>query len=231
MSAPSPDPRTGHRAMSVTVLGHNQDGRLTFTCQRRHGNVLLVNDARAFTDQALQAGGRVSMPWVEAAGSMAATIGDCNGDGWDDLFVTRLGYARSTWATHGGFTRTEWPPPRRASSRRGLSAGRRFVDYDNDSDLDIFIANGDALYCWVGKPAYWKTARTAPFSDAARRGGSSSHEGPRTGQRVADFDNDGRMDILATRWRPPFLLGPRQSRHHWLKLDSKAAQQRDGFGR
>src|SRR5260370_41313022 len=81
-----------HRAMYVAVLDYNRDGAPDlYLSNDGTPNVLLVNDGKGhFKDMAFQAGVALNA-LGEAAGAMAAAIGDCNGDGFDAIFVTRLG--------------------------------------------------------------------------------------------------------------------------------------------
>src|SRR6516225_24292 len=83
----------GHRAMSVAVFDSNSDGAPDlYISNDGTPNLLLLNDGKGhFRDVALQMGVAFNA-MGEAAGSMAATIGDCNGDGYEDVLVTRLGY-------------------------------------------------------------------------------------------------------------------------------------------
>ena len=70
--------------------------------QRRHAQrAARQRWQRQFKDMAPQAGVAFNA-MGEAAGSMASTIGDCNGDGYDDIFVTRLVTVHYTWAAQKG---------------------------------------------------------------------------------------------------------------------------------
>jgi hypothetical protein len=76
-------------------------------------NLLLTNDGKGhFKDVAIQCGVGFDQSGM-AAGSMGASVGDCNGDGLPDLLVTRLALplsricaaaAYSVWITMGGWT-------------------------------------------------------------------------------------------------------------------------------
>jgi len=226
----------GHRAMSVAVLDYNQDGAPDlYLSNDGTPNLLLVNDGKGhFKDVAMSAGVAFNA-MGEAAGSMAATVGDCNMDGYDDMLITRLGYG----SLYMGGPKGVFEDRMMASGLGALTAqyvgwGGNFVDFDNDGDLDIIIANGDAHYL-VGWPSLLLENRgDGVFSDAAEKGGAFFKTKIRgRGSAVADYDNDGRLDIIITTIGDrPILLHNRGSfSNHWLKLDLQGTKSnRDGFG-
>jgi hypothetical protein len=226
----------GHRAMSVTVLDYNRDGAPDlYVSNDGTPNVLLVNDGKGhFKDLAPQAAVAFNA-MGEAAGSMAATIGDCNGDGYDDIFVTRLGYG----SLYLGNAKGVYDDRMMASGLGSLTAqfvgwGGCFLDFDNDGDLDIFIANGDAHYLVGWESLLLENTGEGKYVDAAEKGGAYFKTKVRArGSAVADFDNDGRMDVVVTTMGDrPFLLHNRdQSGNHWITLDLVGTRSnRDGFG-
>ena len=226
----------GHRAMSVAVLDYNQDGAPDlYLSNDGTPNVLLVNDGKGhFKDLAPQAGVAFNA-MGEAAGSMAATIGDCNGDGLDDILVTRLGYGSLYMGTAKGI----YDDRMMASGLGSLTAqfvgwGGCFLDYDNSGRLDILIANGDAHYLVGWESLLLENRGDGTFTDAAAKGGAYFRTKVRArGSCVADYDNDGRMDILVTAMGDRcFLLHNRdQSGNHWLTLDLEGTKSnRDGYG-
>ena len=226
----------GHRAMSVAVFDYNNDGAQDlYVSDDGTPNLLLVNDGKGhFKDMALQAGVAFNA-MGEAAGSMAATIGDCNGDGLQDLLVTRLGYGSLYMGTTNGI----YDDRMMASGLGSLTAqfvgwGGCFLDFDNSGKLDIFIANGDAHYLLGWESLLLENRGDGTFTDAAAKGGAYFKiKINARGSAVADYDNDGRMDIIVTTiGNRPFLLHNRdKSGNHWLTLDLEGTKSnRDGFG-
>jgi hypothetical protein len=226
----------GHRAMSVAVFDYNNDGAPDlYISNDGTPNLLLVNDGRGhFKDAALQAGVAFNA-MGEAAGSMAATIGDCNNDGLQDILVTRLGYG----SLYMGQTNGIYDDRMMASGLGSLTAqfvgwGGCFLDFDNSGKLDIFIANGDAHYLVGWESLLLENRGDGTFTDAAAKGGAYFKTKVRArGSAVADYDNDGRMDIIVTTMGDrPFLLHNRdRSGNHWLSLDLEGTKSnRDGFG-
>ena len=227
---------TGHRAMSVAVLDYNQDGAPDlYISNDGTPNLLLANDgAGHFKDVALEAGVAFNA-MGEAAGSMAATVGDCNGDGFNDILVTRLGYGSLYMGTPKGI----YDDRMMASGLGTLTAqfvgwGGCFLDFDNDGDLDIFIANGDAHYLVGWESLLLENRGDGSYMDAAAKGGAYFKTKVRArGSAVADYDNDGRPDVVVTTMADrPFLLHNReQSGNHWITLDLEGTRSnRDGFG-
>ena len=111
--------------------------------------------------------------------SMGITVGDVDGDGDFDLFMTHLVNQTNTlYLNDGGFGFED------ASAARGLGApslkftgfGTSFFDYDHDADLDLAIVNGrvdknpphpDAL---LGE--YWNLYAEPNFLPRERRQGA-----------------------------------------------------------
>jgi hypothetical protein len=226
----------GQRAMSVAVFDYNNDGAPDlYISNDGTPNLLLVNDGKGhFKDVAPEAGVAFNA-MGEAAGSMAATIGDCNNDGQEDILVTRLGYG----SLYMGTTKGMFDDRMMASGLGSLTAqfvgwGGCFLDFDNSGKLDIFIANGDAHYLVGWESLLLENRGDGTFADAAAKGGAYFTTKVRArGSAVADYDNDGRMDIIVTTMGDrSFLLHNRdKSGNHWLTLDLEGTKSnRDGFG-
>ena len=75
--------------------------------------------------------------------------------------------------------------------------GGVLLDYDNDGDLDLFVANGNAHHEYTEEDILAANDGAANFTDVAR------DSGPYFGQKYVgrgatcgDYDNDGDLDIL-----------------------------------
>ena len=226
----------GHRAMSVSAFDANQDGYTDlYVCNDDTPNALWLNDGHGhFHDVALETGTAFNSIG-EAPGSMNAAIADANGDGLPDLFITRLGYGSLYLRTAKGFY-----DDRMYASGLGLLTqkyvgwGGIFLDFDNDGDPDLFIANGDAFTLEGTHSLLLENQGRGKFSDASDKGGAffKSRINGR-GSAVVDFDNDGRLDVLVTALADrPFLLRNRcPMKNHWLKLDLEGTRSnRSGYG-
>jgi enediyne biosynthesis protein E4 len=69
---------------------------------------------------------------------MGVCVGDFDGDGWDDLYVTALGPNR-LYRNQGDGTFTDVAAAAGVAAG-GWSTGCGFADYDRDGDLDLFVA-------------------------------------------------------------------------------------------
>jgi hypothetical protein len=226
----------GHRAMSVAVFDYNHDGAPDlYISNDGTPNLLLLNDGKGHFKDVAPAAGVAFNAMGEAAGSMAATIGDCNNDGQEDILVTRLGYGSLYMGATNGF----YDDRMMASGLGSLTAqfvgwGGCFLDFDNRGKLDIFIANGDPHYLVGWESLLLENRGDGTFVDAAARGGAYFKAKINArGVAVADYNNDGHMDLIVTTiGNRPFLLRNRdQSGNHWLTLDLEGTKSnRDGFG-
>lgn len=75
----------------------------------------------------------------------------------------------------------------------GLVNGAVFSDLDDDGDLDL------ALACEWGPVRVLRNER-GRFSDATEALGLAQYKGWWNGVSVGDFDEDGRMDLIASNW-------------------------------
>jgi hypothetical protein len=171
----------------------------------------------------------------EAPGSMNAATGDLNGDGLTDLFVTRLGYGSLYLRNARGlYDDRMYASGLGELTEKLVGWGGVVVDFDNDGDRDLFVANGDAFTLPGTRSLLLENDGSARFQDAAERGGRFFRT-PVNGRGAAtlDFDNDGQQDLLIT------TLGDRaillRNRHkpgpHWLTLALKGTRgNRNAYG-
>lgn len=226
----------GHRAMSVCAFDFDKNGwQDLYLCNDGTPNVLLVNDGQGrFEDRAVKL-------WVafnalgEAAGSMTAAVGDCNGDLLPDILVSRLGYGSLYLGSPGKiFTDQMMDSGLGMLTAQYVGWGSNFLDFDNDGDLDIFIANGDAHHLVGWESLLLENSGQGKFTDAALKGGVYFKTKIRArGSVTLDYDNDGATDVLVTTMGDrPFLLRNRLAREaHWIAFDLQGTKSnRDGFG-
>jgi enediyne biosynthesis protein E4 len=227
---------SGHRAMSAAVFDCNNDGAPDlYISNDGTPNLLLVNDGKGHFKDTAAAAAVAFNAMGEAAGSMAAAVGDCNNDGIQDILVTRFGYGSLYMGTARGF----FDDRMMASGLGALTAqfvgwGGCFLDAGNAGKLDIFIANGDPHYLVGWECLFLENNGAGAFSDGAGKAGAWFKTKIRgRGAAVADYDNDGRMDVVVTALADrPFLLHNRgKDAGHWLTFDLQGVRSnRDGFG-
>ncbi len=127
----------------------------------------------------------------DGGNSQCASWADYDRDGWLDLFVARGGGALNLLyhnEGNGGFTKIT---TRVMATEGGASRSSNWVDYDNDGDLDLFVANFNApnyLYRNEDGSSFTKINNPTITSESLETASSS----------WADYDNDGDWDLLLT---------------------------------
>lgn len=125
---------------------------------------------------------------VDGGLSRGVTWGDMDGDGFPDLAVANtIGQLDFLYHNNGDgsfIQRHEIP----FTLNNGWTEGITWIDFDNDGDLDIFVAGGDPNYLYENDGAGTLT----PF-DA---GPLTSEVFDITEGCWADFDNDGFLDVF-----------------------------------
>lgn len=226
----------GHRAMGVAALDYDQDGdQDLYVANDGTANLLLENDGHGhFHDVALARGAGFNQ-FGAAGGSMAAAVGDANGDGLPDLFVTRFDQPSLYLNSKGGLFEDRIVASgilELASQLVGWGSG--FLDYDRDGDADLFIANGDPHFL-KGMPALLlENLGNARFTRVGGPAGALPGA-PLNGRGcgIFDFDNDGALDVvIATLGGDAVLFrNVLANDHHWLTLRLEGTRaNRDGFG-
>jgi hypothetical protein len=224
-----------HRGMSVSVFDHGRDGTPDiYVSNDDTPNGLWLNNGQGqFHDAGLELG--VALNSIgEAPGSMNATLADANDDGWLDIFVTRFGYGSFYVRQEGGHYLDEmWRSGLGRLTQNYVGWGGSFIDFDNDGDPDLFIVNGSAFTLGGTLSLLLENDGRGGFSDAAEKGGrffATPVDG--RGSAVLDFDNDGRLDLLATTLanRPVLLRNRSADGNHWLKLDVRDRHGRVAYG-
>jgi len=139
-----------------------------------------------------------------------AAAGDLDGDGRDDLYVTRVDGADSLFLSRGDgtFEDASLSSGVAALTRGVRSNGVALLDVDNDGDLDVYISTlGDArMHLLVSDGAGGFTEEAEARGCAQRRpAGRPPGEGGLTSSfsvAVGDYDGDGWLDLYTTEWFP-----------------------------
>lgn len=182
-------------------------------------NTLWINDGRGrFTDMGTVAGVATAAD-ARAQAGMGVDAADIDRDGRIDLFVTNYSHDHDTLYVNG--TRTpDTPRFRDRTARHGLVQpgflrlgwGTRLFDFDNDGELDVFVACGHVfgeLDGFAGRTGTTYAQRClllrgqgAPdhrFEDITDDAGPGLQlERVWRGAAFADFDDDGDLDVLVT---------------------------------
>ena len=216
------------KCMGLTVFDFDDDGDLDLFQGNDHQlNFLFRNDGDLKFTEIVVAAGVAANDEGSPTGSMHGTIGDIDGDGKIDLMVTDLKYGamyrnlgdgvfedvtRKSGIAHNFSGKGQW--------------GAALFDYNNDGDLDIFVANGTAEELILQKPLLLDNDGKGFFKDI----GAELHpyfNTKRSGRAAAtwDFDNDGDLDLVVSHIdllaEPVLLRNDIGNRNNWLGLTLK----------
>ena len=234
----------GHigRGMSVAFADYNADGWIdAFVTNDNLPNFLFRNLGNGtFEETAFLAG--VAYPdHGKPVASMGVDFRDYDNDGRPDLSVTAL--FRETFPLFrnlgkGSFQDATYPAKigPLTSNHSGWSNG--FFDFDNDGWKDLFTANSNVNdRVELFEPTRYKDRNTvfANNGDGTFRAAEAGLDSVRAhrGSAFADFDNDGKIDVVvsslgegAELWRNVSASG-----NNWLILKLTGSKSnRDGIG-
>jgi hypothetical protein len=224
-------------------------------------DVLVANDAKpnhlwinqkdgTFKEEAVQRGLATNV-MGRAEANMGIAVGDVNGDGLLDVFVTHLTEETHTlWAQGppGYFRDVTGRSALGLGGARSTGFGTALADFDNDGHLDLVIANGrvargtrtphadldpfwhpyaerNLLFAGKGDGGFLNLSRHAPAL--------CDWPGVARAILVGDIDNDGAPDLLVTTvaGRARLLRNVAPRRGGWLTCRvTDPALKRDAYG-
>jgi hypothetical protein len=179
---------------------------------------------------------------------MGVAVGDYDGDGFPDIFVTQ--YPNSIlYHNNGDGTFTD------VTAKAGLDApgwatSAVWFDYDNDGRLDLFVCrfadfdksknvscgpSGERFYC---KPNVYKPLPSrlfhnngdGTFTDVSTRSGIAHTFGKAWGVVAADINNDGNMDLFVASDTAPNALFLNDGKGHFTDVAPLAGLAYSSFG-
>ena len=221
------------RGLGVLAADYNDDGWLDlYVANDGDPNQLWINQrgSGTFRDEALLAGVAVNRNG-QAQGSMGIDLGDIDADGDEDLFVTNLDNEGNTLYLNLGKGLYEDRTTESGLFKLGFTGfGTRFVDYDLDGGLDLFIANGAVRHLsrqvQAGDPYplkqrshLYRNDRKGKFTDVTERASPAlSPLFVARGVAAGDLDNDGAIDFVVFNNSGParVLMNDVSPRGHWL---------------
>ncbi|MEM6342251.1 MAG: FG-GAP-like repeat-containing protein [Bacteroidota bacterium] len=126
-----------------------------------------------------------------------AAWGDYDGDGYEDILITEYAHWWASYLFHnngdGTFSKVSAPP---ITSDKGSNVGATWGDYDNDGDLDLFIANNVRA-----ENHLYRNEGNGNFSPV-NAGEVTSYNGYCHSAAWVDYDNDGFLDLFVADYMP-----------------------------
>jgi hypothetical protein len=234
------DKEFGH-GLGIVTADFNNDGWIDiYVANDGDQNQLWTNQKNGtFVNDALLAGCAVNRNGQTEAG-MGVDVGDFDGNGTDDIFITHLMDETNTLYVNLGQALFE-DRTREAGlgmpGRRFTGFGTFFFDYDNDGWLDLFVANG-AVQLLPQKNAFplgqpdqiFRNTGKGSFVEVVDEEFSLLEVG--RGAAFGDVDNDGDTDFAVANNNGPARLYLNQvgNRNHWLGLRVVGKSGRDMLG-
>ena len=197
-----------------------------------------------FTDVTVKAG-------VAGGGyGMGVAVGDYNGDGFPDIYLTQCG-GNILYRNNGDGTFTD-VTEHAGVAAGGWSSSAVWFDYDNDGRLDLFVCQfaefdmahgcgtdsaGVRHYCipkiFGPRPSWlFHNNGDGTFTDVSKSTGIAEHLGKAWGVVATDVNNDGRMDLFVSNDTVPnFLFMNRGGSFEETGLAAEVAYSGDGRAR
>ncbi len=192
--------------------------------------------------------------WVaDYRGAMGLAIGDWDGDGDFDIFITHwlaqenALYNNMRIAFRGGkpgkmvFMDVADQYGLGQSSLEYVKWGTAFFDYDNDGKPDLFVVNGSTFQDEKDKHLlvpmrhllFWNRGDPEGFFETSPVSGAIFQQKTvGRGAAFADYDNDGDVDIFVVNHngRAWLLRNDGGNQNHWLKVKLRGQKNRFGVG-
>lgn len=234
------------RGLGVVWLDYDQDGREDlYIANDMDANFLYHNEGNGtFREVGLVAGVAYGASGKPLSG-MGIAVGDYDHNGYEDLYVTNFsGQTNSLYRNDGGglFTHVTENAGLSAPTWHYLGFGVAFLDYNRDGWLDLVVGNGhvnDKIeHASVGvtyaePKGLFRNRGDGTFEDAAADKGDLRTPRVTRGLAIGDYDNDGRVDILACNQNDRAELFHNESRddHRWISLRLVGTRSnRSGYG-
>jgi hypothetical protein len=234
------------KAWGVVATDLNNDGKMDlFVANDTVQNFLYFNRGNGKFEEVAAFAGVGFGETGRARSGMGVDSADLNQDGWMDLFVANIDHERfSLYRNNRDETFDDQANATAigAATRLLSGWGLKFFDYDNDGNLDLFLANGnpDDMIETMQKDVTYREPLMLFHSDGKTLTNVSAESGPlfarnlsARGLAIGDFDNDGAVDVLiSVNDSAPLLLRNRAAAgNHWLgiQLVGKKAN-RDAIG-
>jgi hypothetical protein len=217
------------KSFGAVATDVNNDGLIDlFVANDTVANFLFLNKGKGkFEEIGLSSGVAYSDSGTPRSG-MGVDATDYDGDGWQDLFVANIDQELfSLYQNQKDLTFIDRPGEIGQATRLLSGWGLKFFDYDNDGDPDLILANGhpddmvelQSVTVKYKEPLLMFDNVNGHFKNVSRQSGDAfKKDYPARGLSVADYDNDGDLDVLIINNgdAPVLLRNEGGNRNHWL---------------
>lgn len=232
------------KGMGVGMADYDLDGRPDlFVTNDTYYNYLFHNTGQKFEEVAFQEGVAL-VEDGEFVSGMGLDFRDYNNDGYPDIVFVALNnqtFPLFQNKAGKGFEEVTYPSGMRNLTRSMAGYGPGFYDFDNDGWKDLFVTRGHVES--IPKPGtdidQYNTVFRNPGATGqwqaltAEAGLEASPPARHRGCAFADFDGDGRIDVVVTALGKDAEIWMNRSEGsgHWLDIALEGTKSnRDGIG-
>ncbi len=211
------------------ILDANMDGWPDIYCVNDFGdNYFYLNRTDGTFREATQEYGLTNN-----GHGMGVTLGDYDNDGLFDIYHTNIADdLNGEWSPlfrHTGSGSFQDVTQQTGTGITNWAWGCEFFDFDLDGDLDLYVANG--IFGNAFHNLLFRNNGNGTFEDFSEQSGANGQAEAR-GLCVADFDNDGRLDIVVANLKTAAYLYQNATQDgNYLKINLIGTHSnRDGRG-
>jgi hypothetical protein len=173
------------------------EAKIRFADVTKQSGVQVVHHTRHFT------GPTADVLRMFTSGGSSAAVGDYDGDGFDDIFVTDSDSGKPNHLFHNNGNMTFTDVAVAAGVVKGndpdkIVADALWFDYDNDGKEDLLVAR-------FGTPLLYHNEGAGKFKDVSVASGFNKF-GNTIAAVAFDYDNDGLLDVMFGNYFKPVNL-------------------------